>query len=198
MNPLKHAASGAADRSSGNSMGEDSRVRSEGLCSANTMNQDSPIRMHRASIDMNLPPFRNEPVSDFAQPLAREAMTAALVDARSQFGRYYPLVIDGEEIKTSSEVRSLNPSKVSETVGIVATADVNQANAAVAAAKRALPSWVALGARSRAEYILQAAEAMRRRRFELASWMIYECGKPWREAEAEVGEAIDFCEYYAR
>jgi RHH-type proline utilization regulon transcriptional repressor/proline dehydrogenase/delta 1-pyrroline-5-carboxylate dehydrogenase len=154
--------------------------------------------MHRPSIDGELPPFRNEPVTDFAQPLAREAMTAALADVRSQFGRYYPLVIGGEEVKTSTEVRSLNPSKITEIVGIVATADASQANAAVAAAKRAMPQWVALGARGRADHILQAAEAMRRRRFELAAWSVYECGKSWREAEAEVGEAIDFCEYYAR
>ena len=39
---------------------------------------------------------------------------------------------------------------------------------------------------------------MRRRRFELAAWEIYECGKGWREADADVCEAIDFCEYYAR
>ena len=39
---------------------------------------------------------------------------------------------------------------------------------------------------------------MRRRRFELAAWEVYECGKPWREADADVAEAIDFCDYYAR
>ena len=36
------------------------------------------------------------------------------------------------------------------------------------------------------------------RRFELAAWEVYESGKPWREADADVAEAIDFCEYYAR
>ncbi len=35
-------------------------------------------------------------------------------------------------------------------------------------------------------------------RFELAAWEVYECGKPWREADADVAEAIDFCEFYAR
>ena len=39
---------------------------------------------------------------------------------------------------------------------------------------------------------------MRRRRFELAAWQVYECGKPWREADADVAEAIDFCDYYAQ
>ena len=39
---------------------------------------------------------------------------------------------------------------------------------------------------------------MRRRRFELAAWQLYECGKPWREADADVAESIDYCEFYAR
>src|ERR1051325_4884999 len=39
---------------------------------------------------------------------------------------------------------------------------------------------------------------MRRRRFELAAWEVYECAKPWREADADVAEAIDFCNYYGR
>ena len=38
---------------------------------------------------------------------------------------------------------------------------------------------------------------MRRRRFELAAWEVHESAKPWREADADVCEAIDFCEYYA-
>ena len=44
----------------------------------------------------------------------------------------------------------------------------------------------------------EAAAAMRGRRDELAAMMIREAGKTWREADADVCEAIDFCEYYAR
>src|SRR5690606_2871470 len=33
---------------------------------------------------------------------------------------------------------------------------------------------------------------------ELAAWEIYEAGKNYLEAIADVAEAIDFCEYYAR
>jgi len=39
---------------------------------------------------------------------------------------------------------------------------------------------------------------IRERRFEFDAWLVMEAGKTWPEAEAEVGEAIDFCEYYAR
>ena len=39
---------------------------------------------------------------------------------------------------------------------------------------------------------------MQRRRLELAAWQVYECGKPWREADADVAEAIDYCHFYGR
>ena len=57
---------------------------------------------------------------------------------------------------------------------------------------------VKLGAGRRAEFLLETADVMRRRRFELAAWEVFECGKAWREADGDVCEAIDFCEYYAR
>ncbi len=50
----------------------------------------------------------------------------------------------------------------------------------------------------RVDFLRRAAAAMRERRCELAAWEVYECGKQWREADADVCEAIDFCEYYAR
>jgi RHH-type proline utilization regulon transcriptional repressor/proline dehydrogenase/delta 1-pyrroline-5-carboxylate dehydrogenase len=50
----------------------------------------------------------------------------------------------------------------------------------------------------RAELLRRAAAILRRRRFELAAWEVYETGKPWREADADLAEAIDFCEFYAR
>ncbi|MFU8807194.1 MAG: L-glutamate gamma-semialdehyde dehydrogenase, partial [Bradymonadaceae bacterium] len=37
-----------------------------------------------------------------------------------------------------------------------------------------------------------------KRRDELAAWMVWEVGKTWREADGDVCEAIDFCEYYGR
>jgi RHH-type proline utilization regulon transcriptional repressor/proline dehydrogenase/delta 1-pyrroline-5-carboxylate dehydrogenase len=80
----------------------------------------------------------------------------------------------------------------------VATASVEEhARAAVEAASRALDDWSRLGAPRRAEFLRGAADVMRRRRFELAAWQVFECAKPWREADADVCEAIDFCEYYA-
>jgi 1-pyrroline-5-carboxylate dehydrogenase len=46
--------------------------------------------------------------------------------------------------------------------------------------------------------LLRAAALIRKRKFEFDAWLVYEAGKTRPEADADVSEAIDFCEYYAR
>ncbi|MFO0860771.1 MAG: proline dehydrogenase family protein [Phycisphaerales bacterium] len=75
---------------------------------------------------------------------------------------------------------------------------VEQASQMVARAHAAFTAWRDADPRQRADVLIRAAEAMRRQRDGLAGVMIREAGKPWREADADVCEAIDFCEYYAR
>ncbi len=142
--------------------------------------------------------FRNEPLADFAAEENRRKMRDALGKVRSQLARKYPLRIEGRSIDTNGQIVSKNPSDYSQVVGYASAAEARHANDAVAAALRALPTWWRLGARARAEYLLAAAEAMRGRRFELAAWEVFECGKQWREADGDVCEAIDYCEYYAQ
>lgn len=72
------------------------------------------------------------------------------------------------------------------------------AAAAVARAHAFFPAWRDTDARDRARVLTRAAGMMRERRDELAGVMIKEAGKTWREADADVCEAIDFCEFYAR
>jgi RHH-type proline utilization regulon transcriptional repressor/proline dehydrogenase/delta 1-pyrroline-5-carboxylate dehydrogenase len=142
--------------------------------------------------------FRNEPVSDFSQAEARGAMHEALAAVRREFGRTYPLVIGGKAVTAIEMGESRNPSHQREVLGRWSKATPQHALEAIAAAKGALPAWRDTPVEERAKYLFKAAEAMRSRRFELAAWQVYECGKPWREADADVAEAIDFCEYYGR
>jgi RHH-type transcriptional regulator, proline utilization regulon repressor / proline dehydrogenase / delta 1-pyrroline-5-carboxylate dehydrogenase len=143
------------------------------------------------------PEYENEPLADFAIAANQTAMTEALSEVRGQFGKSYPLWIGGEAIDVAERTPSLNPSHKREVVGHVSAASTEHANRAVVAAKRAFPGWAAMGAARRAEYLRRAADVMRRRRFELSAWIVSEVGKGWREADADVCEAIDFCEYYA-
>lgn len=73
-----------------------------------------------------------------------------------------------------------------------------QAAEMVAKASAAFPAWRDTAPRARAAVLIKAAELMRAQRDGLAGVMIKEAGKTWREADADVCEAIDFCDYYAR
>ncbi len=143
------------------------------------------------------PSYRNEPPADFSRQEVRQAMRDALLDVESQFDGEYPLVIDGQEVMTGQWFASICPSHMASAVGRVASAGKPQVDQAVEAAACALADWSSLGAQERAEYLRSVAKIMRRRRFELAAWQVHECAKEWREADADVCEAIDFCEYYA-
>jgi RHH-type proline utilization regulon transcriptional repressor/proline dehydrogenase/delta 1-pyrroline-5-carboxylate dehydrogenase len=75
---------------------------------------------------------------------------------------------------------------------------VGQAQEMLARAADAFPKWRGTDSRERAKVLIRAAAIMRSRRDELAGIMIKEAGKPWPEADGDVCEAIDFCEFYAR
>src|ERR1700690_2415330 len=142
--------------------------------------------------------FTNEPFIDFSKPENRKSMEAALVSVRAQFGREYPLTIGGENVTTKEKIQSTNPSKPSEVIGVFQKATVEMANQAVEAAARAFERWKRVPAEERVAYVYRAADILRKRRFELDAWLCYEIGKTWPEADADIAELIDFCEYYGR
>jgi 1-pyrroline-5-carboxylate dehydrogenase len=145
-----------------------------------------------------LPEFRNEPSTDFSLPANRQAMEKALEQVRSALGREYSLRIGGEWISTGDKLVSVNPSNPKQAVGIHHKATAELANRAVESAYAAFPEWSRTPAGERVRMLLDAARILRARKLEFDAWLVYEAGKTWPEAEADVSEAIDFCEYYAR
>lgn len=142
--------------------------------------------------------FQNEPLSDFSQEESRAAMKSALDLVRGQLGKTYPLAIGGSAVtSTAATIDSINPSHMSQVVGRCGRATRAQAQEAIVAAREAFPAWRDTDPRERADFLVRAADVMRRRRFELAAWQVFECGKQWREADADVAESIDYCDYYA-
>src|SRR5712692_7657783 len=145
-----------------------------------------------------MPDFRNEPFTDFSVPANRQAMEAALAKVRSEFGREYDPRISGERLKTPDKLKSVNPSRPSEIVGIHPKATPAMASRAIEAAHAFFPEWSRTDPAVRVAMLRRAAQSIRRRKLEFDAWLVYEAGKTWPEAEADVSEAIDFCEYYAR
>jgi len=142
--------------------------------------------------------FRNEPLTDFAKPENRRAMEAAVENVRGQLGREYDILIGGKAIRTPEKFRSYNPSRKTEVIGVFQQGTAELAKQAVEAAFEEFQRWERVPAAKRADILLRAGSLVRERKFELAAWMVFEVGKNWAEADADVAETIDFCEFYAR
>jgi predicted delta-1-pyrroline-5-carboxylate dehydrogenase group 2 len=147
--------------------------------------------------------FANQPHADFSCEENRAAFAAALARVRTGgatagLGRHWPLWIGGEAVDCPETLTSIDPAMTTRVVGTVAYAGRAEAERALAASREAFEAWSVVPARDRAAVLFRAAELMREELFELAALEVYEAGKTWREADADVGEAIDFLEYYGR
>ncbi len=148
---------------------------------------------------MQLAEFRNEPLCDFkSNPKHARRMEEALAAVGRDLGREYDLVINHERIKTQEKFHSLNPGQKDQVVGVISKADMGLAERAIRAADEASKTWSRTPAKKRAQVALETARIIRESKFQLMAWMCYEVGKTWAEADADVAEAIDFAEFYAR
>ncbi|MED3667310.1 L-glutamate gamma-semialdehyde dehydrogenase [Geobacillus kaustophilus] len=143
-------------------------------------------------------PYRHEPLTDFTVEANGEAFLAALKKVESELGRDYPLVIGGERVMTEDKIISINPANKTEVVGRVAKANKELAERAMKTADEAFRTWSRTSPEARADILFRAAAIVRRRKHEFSAWLVKEAGKPWREADADTAEAIDFMEYYGR
>jgi 1-pyrroline-5-carboxylate dehydrogenase len=142
--------------------------------------------------------FLNEPFINFNDPENARAMHHALDQVAARLGSEYPMIIGGKRLKTAEHIHSINPARPAQIVGIHQKAGAAQVDAAMSAALRAFESWSKVPVDERASLLLNAADVIRKRKFEFMAWLTYEVGKNWAEADADVGETIDFLEFYAR
>ena len=143
-------------------------------------------------------PFVNEPLTDFSKEENARKMRAAIEKVRGQLGREYDLIIGGKHIKTADKIKSLNPAKPSQVVGIHQKAGKDHVEPAMQAALRAFDQWKNTSVEERASLLFRVADMLRERKFEFCAWLVFEVSKNWAEADADIAETIDFCEYYAR
>ncbi|HEY3418899.1 MAG TPA: proline dehydrogenase family protein, partial [Armatimonadota bacterium] len=141
--------------------------------------------------------FRNIPERNYALVEHQHFMQEALRQVAGRFGQTYPLIIGGQPITTGREIVSTNPARPAEIVGQVASAGEAEAQLAVDAAHRALPAWRATPPGERANLLRRAADLVSEDRDRLAALEVYEVGKNWREADADICETIDYLRYYA-
>lgn len=147
---------------------------------------------------MQLEPFQSYVYADWSDPQNVEKMEAALKEVAAEFDAEYPMLINGEKISVSEKCTSYSPCRIEQTVGRFQKGTAEHAEQAIQAAHAAFPSWSRVPYEERVEFLLKAAEKMRQERFKLSAIMVHEVSKSWFEADADVGEAVDFLEFYAR
>ncbi|HUE38763.1 MAG TPA: proline dehydrogenase family protein, partial [Candidatus Binatia bacterium] len=142
--------------------------------------------------------FHNEPLRDFSREAVRADFGAALAGAHSSAGRLRPLRVGDAELSADRVCESTNPADVRERIGSVPIADAAHVESAVGVAREALADWSRTPIAQRIAVLSRAAQELRDRRDELAARIVLEVGKGWRDADAEVCEAIDYLDYYSR
>ena len=143
-------------------------------------------------------PFVNEPMVDFSKEENARKMRAAIEKVRGQLGREYDLIIGGKRVKTTDKIKSLNPAKPSQVVGLHQKANKDHVEPAMSAALKAFESWSRTAVEERAGLLFRVGDLLRERKFEFMAWLIFEVSKNWAEADGDVSETIDFCEFYGR
>src|SRR5256885_8441633 len=143
-------------------------------------------------------PFVNEPLTDFTKEENARKMRAAIEKVRGQLGREYDLIIGGRRVKTTDKIKSLNPAKPSQIVGIHQKAGKEHVEPAMNAALKAFETWSRTSAEKRASLLFRVGDLLRERKFEFMAWLVFEVSKNWAEADGDIAETIDFCEFYAR
>jgi len=141
--------------------------------------------------------FVNEPMLDWTNPDNLRRMQAAIDKVRSELGREYDLVIGGRRIKTGDTAPSVNPAKPSEVVGVHHQAGPAEVEPAMQAALNAYQTWSRTTVEERTQLLFRAAQLLRECKFELEAWLVFEVGKNYGEADADIAELIDFCNLYA-
>jgi RHH-type transcriptional regulator, proline utilization regulon repressor / proline dehydrogenase / delta 1-pyrroline-5-carboxylate dehydrogenase len=140
--------------------------------------------------------YRHEPVAEWRRVSVRAAFSVAIDGVH--LGLDVPALIDGQPVRTGAQITSVDPAENARQVALSASCGRAEADAALVAARRAWPAWERTPVAERAAVLFRAAEWMRARKYELAALQVFEAGKPWKEADSDVCEAIDFCEYYGR
>jgi 1-pyrroline-5-carboxylate dehydrogenase len=155
---------------------------------------EAPVRPR---IHNHEPAFRNEPATDFGRGEVARQMRDSLDQVRGQLGREYDLIIGGHRVRTAEKIISLNPARPSEVVGVHQKAGAEHVEEVTRAALQAFESWRRTSWDERISFLFRTAELLRERKLELMAWLVYEVSKNWAEADADIAETIDFCNFYA-
>ncbi len=132
---------------------------------------------------------------DQMEDLHRE-LDAAIDRVKGSFGRSYPLVVAGREVRAATEFDDRSPIDTRILLGTFQNASREQTREAIAAARAAYGDWSARPWSERVTLLRKVADGIRARRWELSALMGYEAGKNRLECVGDVEESADLIDYY--
>lgn len=131
---------------------------------------------------------------DETHPPTASAMSP---EARYQFSSIHAHpIVDGKALSGAEEAVS-NPARPKDKIGSVAVASSDQVDTACQAASAFAAEWAATPVADRANALRRAATLLEERGAHFMALAVFEAGKSWPDAIAEVREAVDFLRYYA-
>ena len=155
-----------------------------------------PVEQH-SSPSASSAEFVNEPVADFSRAPVRAAMVDAIERRRRQLGQRLDISKLAVHLPTGSDLSTHNPGQPDQLIAVVQSYQPADVAALTKIAEAAEEAWSRRPVADRVAVMRKAAALMREERWDLAAWEVFEEGKPWREADGDVAESIDFLEYYA-
>ena len=141
--------------------------------------------------------FSNFPLLDFSLKENRQKFQKALQHWKSRFPLKVSLILEGKEEKSAELFQRENPSRPEQRISQSFLADKAQAERAVHSTGEFFEDWSRRPPEQRLSCLKKLARLIEERRFELAALQVFEVGKTWSEAMADVAETLDFCNYYA-
>lgn len=146
-------------------------------------------------------PFKNHPLSDFTIAEVRMNLQRALSDLERQRAEGLLAgapIVAGSRHESGELFSRTDPSDTSQTIGKTFFASRDLAQQSLETCAQGFPQWRARSCEERAAIVEKIGSLLRERASFFTSLLIREAGKPWRDSDADVAEAIDFCFYYAQ
>ncbi len=119
----------------------------------------------------------------------------ALADVKSRLGQEHAMIIDGKDRLTAEKFEDRSPINTDWVLGVFQKGSSQDAQDAIAAAKRAFPMWSRMPWHERVNLVRKAADIMSRRIFEISAVVTLEVGKNRMEALGDVAETADLFRY---
>lgn len=147
-------------------------------------------------VDLYGPGRRNSQGLDLSIAEVRRRLVAAVEQLDGEMAEAGPIVGGRPSPGQDVEVRTA-PAHRARRIGRAGQAGAGDIDRAFQAARRAQPSWDAIGGEGRAPVLRAMADALEANRERLIALCAREAGKTLADGIAEVREAADFCRYYA-